>query len=324
MTQHTFKSLLNEGIFKRAHAVQVNFETLKIEPGFNLRDEDESLAAHREAMLNHLRQGGTFPPIEVRVGSDGGVYIVDGHNRHWVYSAALAEGLPLRDPKTGEFWVEVQQFRGNDVDRTKRIIDSQEGKKLGPLELARGYKRLQGFGLSSEEIAKMFSKTRQHVDGLLILANANHDVHALVKSGAVAAAVAVDVVRKYGENAGAFLRGELDKAAGQGKKKITRGTMNGKPLPPKVVGSLVEELDVFMGQLPKATRVALADLEKRLAAGGKVDEGTQVHIPAAALLGLLTEHGKLNEARAKAEERARARQAKAAQGEITDQDQDGE
>lgn len=306
MTQHSFKSLMRDGVFKRVDGFRVKYADLHIEPGFNLRDEGPELDAHRAAMLAHLLAGGEFPPIEVRVSDDGKATIVDGHNRHWVYGEAIKQGAPIE-------YIDVMPFRGNDVDRVARIITRQEGKKLTPLELARGYKRLQAFKLDADAIAKRFSKTRQHVEQLLILANANADVHELVAAGKVSAALAIDMVRKHGEKAGEVLRQQLDKAAKAGKAKVTPGTVNGKPLPKKIVQGLVEEVDGFMEALPKDARHKLAALENAEAAG-QLPEGQSVSVPASALLALLRTHAEVQEARAKQDAKARAKAEKAAQG----------
>lgn len=308
--QHSFKSLMKEGVFKRVDGFRVLFKDLVIEPGFNLRMEGPDLDAHREAMFQHLMAGGDFPPLEVRVSDDGKVVVVDGHNRHAVYARAIEAGAPIE-------WVDVIPFRGNDVDRVARIITSQEGRKLTPLELAMGYKRLAAFKLTADDIAKRFSKTRQHVDQLLLLANANHDVHELVAAGLVSAAVAVEQLRKHGEATGQVLKEQLDKANGSGKKKVTRGVIEGKPLPKKQVAAVVDSLDGFLEALPKETRLKIAERETAADFADAPVDG-MVEVPAAALMHLLHVHQQLEEARKASESRQREKAAKASQGELED------
>lgn len=125
----------------------------------------------------------------------------------------------------------VIAFEGSDADRVARIISSQENEKLSPLELAEGYKRLRAFGWSPEQIAKKVGKTRQHVEQVLTVGNANTDVQSLVAAGHVSATTAAQVVREHGDGAGKVLGAELEKAQASGKKKVTAGTMKGPAIP---------------------------------------------------------------------------------------------
>lgn len=242
MSQPSFKSMTKDGTVKRADAMKIRHADLHVEQGFNLRMSGDELQAHIRALADHIKSAGQIPALEVRPRQEGGAYIVDGHCRHAAISLADSEGAELRD-KDGELWVAVVPFTGNDADRVARIMTSAEGRGLSPLETAHGYKRLAAFGWEPERIAKTVGKTRQHVDQLLILANAPSAVHDLVKAGSVSAAVAVTTVRDYGDNAGKVLDAELDKAKAQGKKKITAGTMKPKPLPRDVVDNLTTATD---------------------------------------------------------------------------------
>lgn len=307
--KHSFKSLMKEGTFKRVDGFRVLLKDLEVEAGFNLRTPGKELDEHIANLTAAYLAGEQMPPIEVRVDeATGRVLVVDGHCRRQAMNNAAAQGAPIE-------WVDVVPFRGNDLDRIARIITSQEGKKLSPLEVSMGYKRLTAYNLTAEAIAQRFHKTRQHVEQLLLLANANHDLHELVASGKVSAALAVEAIRKHGEKAGAVLGGEAEKAASVGKKKVTASTINGKALPKKVVTSLVDEVDAFMGELPKDARVKLGELETAEAAG-RLPAGQQVSIPAGALLSLLRVHAEVNEARQAAAAKAAAKAAKASQNSL--------
>ena len=120
------------------------------------------------------------------------------HCRTRAYRLANERGATITD-------VTCIPFTGNDAARNLKMIASSQGKELTPLERAKGYARATAFGQDPQEIAAAVGKTRQHVEQLLILANANSDVHALVRSGAVSASVAIEAVRKHGEKAGEFL-----------------------------------------------------------------------------------------------------------------------
>lgn len=308
MSAPSFKQLIKDGTIKRADAMRVPLDLIREEPGFNLRIEGKELNESIEALARYIFDGGQVPPLEVRP-DENGVIVVDGHRRRRALILAREWGAPID-------LIDVVAFRGNDVDRTARIMTSAEGRALSPLETSFGYKRLAAFGLSSEEIARKVGKTRQHVEQLLILANANRDVHKLVIAGKVSAAVAIDAVRKHGEKAGEFLRAQLAKAEAAGKAKVTAGTVNGKPLPKKVVSALVEEVDAFVQELPKEVREHLAEAENMVSCGLQVAERERVAVPVRALLALVGTHAAVVEAREKQAARARERAAKAAQRDI--------
>ena len=305
MEAKSFKAMIQAGDVRRADAMKVLLDDIHAEPGFNLRIEDDDFRSSIDALAQYIANGGTYPALEVRPRPGGGVFVVDGHRRRLALLKARDElGAPVE-------WVSIVAFVGNDADRTARVITSAEGRALKPLEVALGYKRLAAFGLTPDEIATKVGKTRQHVDQLLILANSNTDVHRLVAAGGVSAAVAVDIARKHGEQAGEVLQRELDKAKAAGKGKVTAGTIKGKPLPPKVTQGLVEEVDAFMDQLTKREREIMATLENT---PGGAD--ATVMVSGRALLALLNEHAKVDEARKKQAEKQRAKAEKAAQGEL--------
>lgn len=232
----SFKQMIKDGDVRRADAMRVKLEDLHEEPGFNLRIEGEALEASIELLAEFIANGGQIPPLEVRTRAEGGVWIVDGHRRRRAMlkldKAGRLPRTPNKDnPNILEAWVPVIAFEGSDADRVARIISSQENEKLSPLELAEGYKRLRAFGWSPEQIAKKVGKTRQHVEQVLTVGNANTDVQNLVAAGHVSATTAAQVVREHGDGAGKVLGAELEKAQASGKKKVTAGSMKGPSIP---------------------------------------------------------------------------------------------
>lgn len=244
MEAKSFKAMIQAGEVKRADAMKVRLDDIHEEPGFNLREEGEELQASIESLADYIMGGGIYPALEVRPRAEGGVFLVDGHRRRRALVLARERGAPIE-------WVNVVAFTGNDADRVARIITSAEGRELKPLEIARGYKRLAAFGLSTDEIAKRVNKTRQHVDQLMILANANTDVQQMVAAGGVSAAVAVKVARKHGEGAGKVLQQELSKAKAAGKAKVTEGTMKPKAQTAKQLAKLQQERDELLCEMKK-------------------------------------------------------------------------
>jgi ParB-like chromosome segregation protein Spo0J len=304
MTAASFKSLSKDGTLKKADLFRVEFSKLVVEPGFNLRIAGAELDAHIDALTAYILGGGQVPPMEVRVDADGRVIIVDGHCRHAAFGKENAALAPNEN-------IDVLPFRGNDVDRVARIITSAAGKALSLLEVAFGYKRLSAFNLSPEQIAQRFHKTRQHVEQALILANANADVHALVAAGTVSATLAIDAVRKHGEKAGEVLSGAAAKAKGEGKTKVTSKTVNGKPLPKKIVADMLTHVEKFHDSMPKATLIALASLDV-----GPDKPRQFVEVDALELMQLLDVRRDVVEFRNKEAERIREAELKARQGDL--------
>lgn len=294
----TFKQMIRDGEIKRADAMKVHIDDIHEEPGFNLRREGEDLDASIDALAEFIFAGGIIPPLEVRPRDDGGVFVVDGHRRRRAILKAIERGAPIE-------WVAVVAFSGNDVDRVARIMTSAEGRALAPLEVAAGYKRLTAFGLSPEDIAGRVHKTRQHVDQLLILANANADVQQMVADGIVSATLAIDVVRKHGDKAGEYLR---DKTAG--KRKITAGTIKPKALPRVVVDDVAERIERFTSELPQDVKLLICGNPQA------VRQDKTVAVPALLLREIIDAHAAIVDARAEQDRRQRAKEAKNAQGEL--------
>lgn len=306
MQAKSFKQMIKDGDIKRADAMKVRLSDIHEEAGFNLRREGEDLQESIDALAAFVLDGGQLPPLEVRPRAEGGVYVVDGHRRRRALHQAISLGYPAAD-EDGELWVSVVAFNGNDADRVARVITSQEGRKLEPLELAEGYKRLAAFGWQPDRIAAKVGKTRQHVEQMLLLASANSDVQQLVASGAVAAATAVDLVRKHGENAGQVLAGELEKAKASGRAKVTAGTMKPWMPPAKVVAPLVDRLDAFIDAIPPTELQQLQD------ARNDPNSTRTVFVSAHHLNALVDEVEGLRQEREQAAKRQREKAAKAAQ-----------
>lgn len=305
-TAPSIKSMIKDGTAKRADAVKFRIEDIHEEPGFNLRREGEDLEASIDALAEYIADGGILPPLEVRPRVGGGVFLVDGHRRRRAY---LKVADQLRDAD-GNLWLSVVQFTGNDADRVARIITSAEGRSLSQLEVADGYKRLAAYGWAVEQIAKKVGKTRQHVDQLLILANANSDVQQLVQAGSVSATTAIDTVRKHGEEAGKTLAVEVQKAKDAGKRKVTAATIKGKPLPKQLVADAFTNLEQLHKILTPADHEKLATMN--------LSESPRIELPAAIVFELIAIHQEAVEHR-----EAEAKKIREAEAEKAQQNLDG-
>lgn len=299
---------------KKSDLFRVDPRIIEEEEGFNLRDyEDADVIAHIEGFARAYMAGQHVPPLLLRTSNDGRVLVVEGHCRRRGAMLAIERGADIK-------YLDALPFRGNDAERVHVMIKSAEGLKLKPLEIAFGYLRLRRFGNNNVEIARDQGVTPARVEQLLLLATANSDVHQQIKSGRVAVEAAIEAVRKYGDDAGAFLRGEYDKAKAQGKSKVTRSTMRGPILPPKVVGSVVATVRGAVESFDSATRKRLAALEAKEA---DQLEGERIEVDAKVLLDLIHATAQINEAEAKLAERKRAAEQKAGQQPIHGMDGEG-
>lgn len=225
---NSIRQMLAAKVAKRADAVRVLYEEIHIEPGFNLRLGGAELEESIEALAQHIIEGGTYPPLELRVRDGGGMYIVDGHRRHAAIGLALERGAPLEDPRDGKVWIPMVLFEGNDADRTARIITSAANKPLTPLEIAEGYKRLRSFGWAPAHIAKKVGKSSEHVQQLLALGDAPAPVREMVTSGKTSASHAAKTARQLGgDQAAKVLEEQFTEAKAQGEDRITQKTIGG-------------------------------------------------------------------------------------------------
>jgi ParB family chromosome partitioning protein len=276
----TFRQLIDTKMLKRADAMKARIQDIFEEPGFNLRLEGPDLEASIDALAAFIADGGQIPDLEVRPRDGGGVFIVDGHRRRRAILRAMEQGADLKDfkDKEGTVWVSIKAFNGSEAERVTRVMTSADGRPLGPLEIAHGYQRLAEMGLGPEQISKHVHKTRQHVDQMLILANAPADVRQLVATGAVSATTAVQVTRKEGEGAGAVLAEAAAAAKAKGKGKVTGAEMKPWAPPAKRMPDLVDALDEMERTLPAKTRQQLVHLEQTKQLDGQhlvsIDAGT--------------------------------------------------
>lgn len=217
----SLRELRAANLLMRADLPKIRLDQIHAEPGFNPAETDDDYARRVEGIVNHLREGGTVPPIEVRPRDEGGMWIVDGHARIDAYRRAQLAGVPLQDPKDGYVYVLATIFQGSDADRTLRLITSAEGRTLSPLQQSEVMKRLRGYGWSPSEIARKTGRSAEYISQLLALGDADSSIKDLVTSGQVSALVAAKAVRKHKGQAQAVLEGQLETARAKGKSKVT-------------------------------------------------------------------------------------------------------
>ncbi|WP_431050043.1 DNA translocase FtsK [Xanthomonas oryzae] len=289
---------------KKTDLYRIDPRLISEEEGFNLRDyNDPDVVAQIERFADDYANGRYVPPLIVRTLADGRIVPVEGHLRRRGALLAIERGADIP-------FVDCTSFKGGDAERVQLMLKSAEGLKLKPLEVAFGYLRLHRMGHSNTKIAEDMGRTPARVEQLLLLATAESDVHAMVREGRVTADVAVEAVRAHGEHAGPFLQSKLEEAQGQGKAKVTRGTIRGPSLPPKVLGTVIGSVKSVVERLDSGVRRQLAEFESLQP---EQLEGKKVEVDAATLLELVRAQGAIEEISVKREKAASNAKAAAAQ-----------
>lgn len=290
-TKPSWRKLLDLGVVKRTDAgLWARPGTIRILPGFNLRDvEAPGYRDDIESLKDHKRRGGKVPPLEVSLSADGqGVDVIDGHRRTTADQELIDEGLKIE-------WIRIEPFEGNDLERQARILTSQDNRKLLPLELAEGYRRLKAFGLNNEEIAKLVGKTRQHIEQMLLLSAAPHSVQVMVRSGETAATTAIQAVREHGDRASEVLMAAKEIAVVAGQAKVRPASLYPWTPPARAVRPMISAIDAVVDAIPAHVRNAFADPATKPA-----DDET-VNLPAAVVYQLLEQQAAIQALRDKAE-----------------------
>lgn len=294
----------NPGV-KKTDLYRVDPRLLQEQPDFNLRDyDDPDVIAHIEGFANSYAQGLYVPPLVVRTDETGRVLVIEGHCRRHGALLAIERGADLA-------FVDCIPFRGNDVERTEIMLRSAEGLKLKPLNIALGYLRLIRMGHTKAMVAERMNKTTAHVEQMLVLANANSDVHRLVRDGKVAPYAAIEAVRQHGERAGAFLAAKVEAMGGD--KPVTRSVIKEWVPPRKFVTSMHGALSSVVSSLDKTTRRQLAEFEKL---HPEELQGKKVEVDAATFLELVKVHGAVADAKAAKEAAQESKKQQASQQSI--------
>lgn len=302
----SWRALIDKKIIKRTdNGMAILPSAIRMLPDFNLRDtQAEGYQEDMDALYQHMARGGKVPALEVVLSADGeGVDVVEGHRRTITYLRLIEAGHPIP-------WVRIEPFDGNEIERVARIMTSQEGRKLLPLEVAAGYRRLAAFGLTTEDIARRVCKTRQHVDQMLILDAAPVAIQSMVKAGSISASLAVSTIRQEGE-AGATKKLGAAQAEVQGKK-ITPKALKPWTPPTKYTAPLAQHARKLLDTIQP-------DILKRagsISTFDQPDEVVAVNLSMRDLFLLVQTIETIEEAREAAATKARQAAEKAAQAAI--------
>jgi ParB/RepB/Spo0J family partition protein len=280
-TRHaeTYKQSQNEADKKTArnNSISIDKSLIRLVPGFNLRT---TLTEEHIANFEHSYRTGMYvPPIVVRVVEIDGelvAEVLEGHNRF--VAMMRVDELNL---------VEVNEFKGNDVEAVILMLTSSQGKPLNPIEKADGYARLVSYGMSPSDIARKLNISPTSVSQNLSLNKMPYRLKNMIKDKMISATLAREYFTEHGDKVLDFLENQgvlgplltiaaTNEDAGTGSgattdaeeitsavklpKKITKKRINAAPKPPKLNKEDVQTMCGLMESL--ASQYSVDDLEE--------------------------------------------------------------
>lgn len=209
----------------------VPVEQIYLEPGYNIREANEQ---HVEYFAQCWESGQPIPALTVIPDADGKrIKILDGQHRYLGALRAIERGVPIAR-------IECKDFTGDEADKIAFMVSSSQGKQLDPLERAKAYVRLKGFGWTNEEIAKKVGRSVSDVQMHLSLGDVPDAIKQCINAGQISYANAVAVAREHGDDAVNVIDAAVEEAKAQGKDKVTAKTLKAKKVKP--IDRLIELL----------------------------------------------------------------------------------
>lgn len=207
---------------------QVPYEQLYILPGFNVREEDDAeYEAHVENLTklmiaNNYDRTKPMSGYVALIDGVSRVVVTDGHSRYKAAGRAIAAGTEIKTIPV------VTATRGTSMeDLVVGLVTSNSGKPLKPYELGTVIKRLTGFGWEEDQIADKLNITKGYVQDLLLLHGATKALRDMVRTGKVAAGLAIAMLKKHGPKAVTVLQKALEGAKAEGKEKVSKKDIKG-------------------------------------------------------------------------------------------------
>lgn len=184
----------------------VPLNMIYIEDGFNVRD---ICSEHVDSIAAAYNDGKYIPAIVVKA-TELGFKIIDGHHR---FHAAKKVGVER---------LECKDFVGDEKEMVAMMVTSSQGRNLSPLERAKAYQRLKGFGLTDSEISKQVNRSLSDIKRHMTLMSAPESIIKAVEGGLIGFAAAVDELSKHGGNAEKHITKAIESSDG---KPVTRETL---------------------------------------------------------------------------------------------------
>jgi len=175
---------------------KIPFEQLQIREGFNKRFEYEDMESLVAWIVANTVDGlvDLDPPLTVDVLEDDRVFIMRGHRRYKGIQMAIEQGLNVTHVVC---YVNSKEI--SELDRLADIYSSNmHQSKLKLLEqVAVVFDMKHNFGeISNEDIGKHLKMSRQKVDQLLLIAEADDAIKYQIKVGSIGITEACELIRK--------------------------------------------------------------------------------------------------------------------------------
>ncbi len=189
---------------------------LRLIPGFNVRVKNERYQKRIRWLADSMKSEGFYQhePFAGFVGNEDGVNVIfyfGGHTRREALDLANSEGAGIETVP-----VIISQKDLTVEKMNVALINGNEGNPLQAYEAGIVCRRLLKGGLSIEGIAARTGYSTEWVNNLLLLMDAPDGLRAMVADEAVAATLAIDMIKKHGDKALEKLSEALDRKTAAG------------------------------------------------------------------------------------------------------------
>lgn len=154
-------------------------------PGFNPRQDFGDI----DALMVKIVNNGVMQPLKARRKGDD-IIIVDGERRYKAAMAAIENGHDIQDVPV--------IILPRDISEVQTVLHSMlanDGKPLTATEEGAGYLKLQGLGLSVQDIMKKTGKSDAHVYNRMSLARSGKPLQDALNNGGITITQALDIAR---------------------------------------------------------------------------------------------------------------------------------
>lgn len=200
----------------------IPFEQIYVQPGFNVREDNEEYRLHCENIYNLIKANGydRSKPISGYIALIDGVdrfVLTDGHTRYRQVERLRKEGVEILTMPA------VTAPRGTTTeDLIVQLATSNSGKSLAPYELGTVIKRLIAAGWEEAMIAEKLNISTGYIGDLMLLHEQSKQIRDMVRKGQVSASFAIAMIKKHNVKALAVLQGAVEKATSEGRSKASR------------------------------------------------------------------------------------------------------
>lgn len=230
-----------------------------VEEGHNPRNFDlPENRASVEALKASIRVHGTLQPLLVRFeAATRQAVLVDGETRLRANLELIEEGVEIESVPT------IQVQAANEADRLVIALTANTGKPLSQWETGMSFLKLRNFGWSDEKIAERMGQTVGYVKRAIDLSDAPIEVKEMLSRKALTPALAAQLVKEHGKDAGKVAKEKVEKAGGkQAKREKDKTALQ------KAVEALVEEVVDEMDGDEDFVSVSKAGLRRLMKAVG--------------------------------------------------------